>query len=117
MTALHQQDEFAIESEKLPAGLLMGIVGAIATIIVMIVGITVSVTGIRFEAARVDAIDHSGYPQLRQTRASAQQKLMHYEVIDAEKGVYRVPIERAIDLIAEDAADMPASSSELRLHR
>ena len=40
--------------------------------------------------------------ELRQAEANADRKLTQYGQIDQEEGVYRVPIDRAIDLIMEE---------------
>jgi len=40
--------------------------------------------------------------QLREIRAAEQQKLNNYEVLDAEKGVYRIPLERAMELYVQE---------------
>ncbi len=42
--------------------------------------------------------------QLREIRAAEQQKLNNYEVLDAEKGVYRIPLERAMELYVQENA-------------
>jgi hypothetical protein len=40
---------------------------------------------------------------LRELRAKEDEALNSYRVLDAEKGVYRIPIERAVELIAAEA--------------
>jgi hypothetical protein len=40
---------------------------------------------------------------LRELRAQEEELLGSYGVVDSEKGVYRVPIERAMRLLAEEA--------------
>lgn len=41
--------------------------------------------------------------QLRELRANETEKLTTYAILDAEKGIYRIPIERAMRLIAEQS--------------
>lgn len=41
--------------------------------------------------------------QLRDIRVKEQEVLNNYKVIDAAKGVYQIPIARAMDLVAEEA--------------
>ena len=117
MSFIHEQDEFEVKAENLSAGVLSGIVAGIAFLVTVIVVIAVSVSGLRFEEARIEAVSHSGYPNLRQTRAGSQQKLAHFEILDEDAGVYRIPIDRAMSLVIEEAAAMPSGSSELRLER
>ena len=40
--------------------------------------------------------------QLRELRAEEHKKLHSYGQIDAQKGIYQIPIDRAMELIAED---------------
>lgn len=56
------------------------------------------------------------YPELRQVELEAARQLSQYEVVNAEQGVYRVPIDRAIDLIVNEAAQTPAANYSQELH-
>ena len=40
--------------------------------------------------------------QLQEVRAREHELLTQYKVIDAQKGIYQIPIERAMQLIADD---------------
>jgi hypothetical protein len=64
-------------------------------------------------AAAVDL----NYPDLRQVELSAARLLNQYEVVNAAQGVYRIPLDRAIDLIVDETDQAPAGaySQELRL--
>jgi len=42
---------------------------------------------------------------LKELRAEDEKILTTYKLIDAEKGVYRIPIDRAMHLLAEEASD------------
>ena len=42
---------------------------------------------------------------LKELRAEEDKILTTYKLIDAEKGVYRIPIERAMHLLVEEAAN------------
>ncbi len=117
MSLKHEQDEFAVQSEDLSAGVLTGVIAGVAVLVMVIVVIAVSVSGQRFEEARVDAISHSGYPDLRQTHTGSVEKLTHYKVLDQDAGVYRIPIDRAMKLVVDEAAVSSTESSELRLER
>lgn len=41
--------------------------------------------------------------RLRDLRAREDETLNSYSVIDAEKGIYRIPIDRAMELVANEA--------------
>jgi hypothetical protein len=55
------------------------------------------------QAIREGSIDPDQYTQLRETEAQAAQKLSQYEVIDEQAGTYRIPIDRAMDIMANQA--------------
>jgi hypothetical protein len=40
---------------------------------------------------------------LRELRARETEELNNYKLLDAERGIYRIPISRAIELIADEA--------------
>ena len=42
---------------------------------------------------------------LKEVREEENEKITTYKLIDAEKGVYRIPIERAMHLLVEEASD------------
>ena len=115
MSIIHEQEEFAVQRENLAAGVLSWIVAGIAIIVIVIVVIAVNVTGQRLEEASIEATTYSEYPELRQVRANSQQKLMHFEILDKEAGIYRIPIERAMVLVIERSAADATGSPELRL--
>jgi hypothetical protein len=117
MTVAHDQIEFAVEAEGLPAGFLIGLVTVVVVLVFTIVVIAVNTMSLRFEDARVRATEITGYPLLRETEAAAQKKLDYYEVIDASTGVYRMPISRAMTLIVNESAGASSDAIELRLDR
>ncbi len=69
------------------------------------------------DQAYEDASSNLDYPELRQMELSAARLLNQYEVVDAAQGVYRIPVDRALDLIVEEAEQAPAAnySQELQL--
>jgi uncharacterized membrane protein YukC len=42
---------------------------------------------------------------LKEVREEEKEKLTTYKLIDPEKGVYRIPIERAMHLLVEESSD------------
>ena len=42
---------------------------------------------------------------LKTLQAADQKELTSYEVLDAEKGVYRIPIDRAMELLIKEASN------------
>lgn len=77
--------------------MVLAIVAALT--VVVIGGIQIALAEI--DSAEVTAIETTGYPLLRETRAAAAAQLNNSGVVDAEAGIYRVPIERAMaDVVA-----------------
>jgi hypothetical protein len=58
------------------------------------------------------------YPELREAMASAAGRLTQFGVVDQAQGVYRIPIDRAIDLMVNEQFQNGGAgdySDELRL--
>ena len=104
MTVAHEQDEFEVEEENLPAGPVTGVVIAITVLVMVIVTLAVNITSLEFEEARKVAIDHTGYPLLESTRTAADAKLSQSGAVAGEEGVYQVPIDQAMKLVVDAAA-------------
>jgi hypothetical protein len=49
---------------------------------------------------------------LRELRAKEDEALNSYKVLDSEQGVYRIPINRAMELIANEAFERSRASAE-----
>lgn len=98
------QDEFAVESDHMGEGALRFTLVALTILIVVIVAV---VQWARMEGyqAMVENSVVEPPPALRTARAEATRKLTQYELLDAETGVYQIPIERAIALEALDHAN------------
>ena len=72
-------------------------------------------SNLEFQTAAAAATEQSGYPLLRDTDAEGVRQLTQYGVVGTD--AYRIPIDRAIDLMVNEAyqAQGGAYSSELRL--
>lgn len=55
------------------------------------------------EQAVYDAVLKPMSAPLRELRAREEEELNSYAVLDINKGVYRIPVERAMELVAEEA--------------
>ena len=91
------QEEMAVERDHMGEGALRFALVALAILVLVIFG-TAQWVRIEGQRARVNNATFEPAPRLRMARAEATQKLTHYEVLDAEAGVYRIPIERAMTL-------------------
>lgn len=98
-----EQVRLGVEHDRVEAGQIVGIMVAVAVAIITAVIILFQWTSIRSEAARQVAVETVQYRELREVNAAATRKLTQYELIDPEAGVYRIPIERAMDLMVNEA--------------
>lgn len=100
---LEREKEMGVAYEGIPTGQIM----SIAFTLLLIIGIAVVIlfvwTSTTAQAVREATVSPDQYTQLRETEAQAAQKLTQYEVIDEQNGVYRIPIDRAMDLMATQA--------------
>ena len=69
------------------------------------------------DQAHQDAASNLNNPERRQVELAATELLNTYEVVNAEQGIYRIPLNRAIDLYVEESRQAPAAnySQELQL--
>lgn len=92
----HAMENAGVEPEGLPAtSVLVMVLAVCAALAVVAVGGVQIALG-EFATAEVTAIETTGYPQLRETNAAAQALLHQEAVVDAEAGIYRVSIDRAM---------------------
>ena len=111
------EDQSGIQHEGIEARQIIGF------IFFLIIAIGLFVWGAMnwFESVADQAYEEAAadlnYPELRQVELSAVQLLNQYEVINAAQGVYRIPLDRALDLVVEEAQQAPAAtfSQELQL--
>ena len=92
-----------VESEGIDAGQLLNIVVISSIVIGILVTAAVFIVERRFETARVQATEQTGYPLLQETEMNGLAKLNRYEVVDAESKIYRIPIERAMQQVVEES--------------
>lgn len=100
---LEQEKEMGVAYEGIPAGQIISIAVTLLLTIAIAVVILFMWTNTTRQAIREASIDPDQYTQLRETEAQAAQKLSQYEVIDEQAGTYRIPIDRAMDIMANQA--------------
>ena len=97
-----------VEPEGLNANAVgIVVVGGIVFIIAAMF-LAVEITGLMFQEALLESSELSGYPVLEDTRTNAAEILSSYAPIDREAGIYRIPIDRAMELIIEEAQQKSA---------
>jgi hypothetical protein len=112
-----EEAELGVEHEGIEAGQILGLTLAIAVSLGLAVLTLFQYVDLTAQATRDAAAGMSGYPERREADLQATRQLTHYGVIDSNQGVYKIPIERAIDIMANEAmeAESQGYSSELEL--
>lgn len=88
----------APEPDKLPVGFLAGFIAAII-VVVAVVGVVAQQLLLESARHQVQQVDLSvPNPQLQELNAQEEAALGNYDVVDKDKGLYRIPINQAIDL-------------------
>ena len=77
-------------------------IGGVVIIVVILIVLVQYFTSVK-DAAYEEMVLRPESTALRELRARETEELGSYKLLDAEKGVYRIPIDRAIDLMAEEA--------------
>lgn len=101
-------DRFRAERERGVAyeGVATRQIAGISISIIVVILIAVSVLfgwfGQVSNSARSAAMEVQDYEQLRQAEVEATEKLQQYGVVNEDEGRYRIPIDRAMDLIATE---------------
>ena len=110
-------DEIGVQYEGVGARPIMGFIFISVVLIALVVWVGINWAESAVQQAHEAAAMDLNYPDLRQSELAAIRLLNQYEVIDAEQGIYRIPIDRAIDLMVQEAYQAPGGnySQELQL--
>jgi len=102
---MEQKDIVGYEKKDVNAKMIIG-VGLSSVLILIIIFVVLSdyFTVMETEAVYQAQLKPESVT-LKELRAEDEKILTTYKVIDAEKGVYRIPIERAMHLLAEEASE------------
>ena len=96
------EEEMGVAHEGVEAKQIMGFVLAVIVVLVVLVIIVVNLTSSMTQTVRATWQSQARYPELQQTEARALEQISRYEIIDEEEGRYRIPIDRAIELMVEE---------------
>ena len=111
------EEQLGVQHEGIGAAAILGFMLAVVVVIAMAVVFVFYITEIVAQETQSRTVARLNYPELREVDAQGTQKITQYEVLDAEQGVYRIPVERAMHLMVDEAATNPAGeySNELQL--
>lgn len=112
-----QEIEMGVAHEGLGAGQILGFVFAIITALIMIIVFAFFLVGASADKTYWETVEQENYPQLRETEAVANERLNQYDLISDEAGTYRIPVEEAMEMMADEVIerDGNAYSPELQL--
>lgn len=105
-----------VQEEGIHVAPIMGVIGVISAFVVVAVIAMFQITNLEHTKVEMAAAAYSGYPELQQLRMDAAESLTQYGVVDEANGVYRIPVDRAMQLMLNEAQGQPGNySSELML--
>lgn len=97
------EEGMAVEEDHMGEGALrFTLVGLV--LLVMMIAITIQWARYEGTAAADENAVYEPSPLLRQMEAQAADKLTRYDVVDPQNGRYRIPIDRAMTIIATEQA-------------
>ena len=97
------EERLGVEHEGIEAGQIMGIAGGVLLAIILMIITLLMAVDLEATEQREAVVDASRYPDLQETEAQAMERLNQYGVVEGEEGVYRIPIDRAMQIIANEA--------------
>jgi hypothetical protein len=95
--------ETGVAEEGIPSAQIAAIAVSILVTMLVLASVVFSLVSGTSQEAREAAISADDYTELQETETEAARQLNQYDVVSEEEGVYRIPIERAMDLMADEA--------------
>ena len=99
---IEKEKERGVAYEGVAASQIMGISASIIAVVLTAVAILFGWFGQVSQSAEGAAAERMQYRDIKQVEMEAAQELQQYEVVDEEEGTYRIPIDRAMDLVARE---------------
>lgn len=97
-----EEKERGVAYEGIAANQIMAIAVSILVVILIAVVVIFGWYGQVSQNARADASDVGNYELLQEAEAEAEEALTQYGVVEGEEGVYRIPIDEAMDIVATE---------------
>ena len=92
-----------VAHEGVEAGQIMALAGGILLAIVLMVITLIILVGQTAVEQRERVARSATYPELEETEAEAERLLNQYGMVEGEADRYRIPIDRAMDVVANEA--------------
>lgn len=101
MSEHHQ--EVGIEPEGISASAIFGTVVLSVVVVLALVIFGFVYSGSYFTEVKVASTEMTGYPLKAETAMNGAALLDDYERVDAESNIYRIPIDRAMELVVAES--------------
>lgn len=98
-----EERRLGVAHEGVATGQIIAIAGSIILAIILLVLFLIFATDLTATQQRENVARTSRYPDLEEARNEAQQRLNNYGVVEDEEGAYRIPIDRAMELVIEES--------------
>ena len=92
-----------VEPDEIDFGSLIKTVVATGAILLIVAIVMPFWFRMWVDAERQEKAASAAYPALLENQFEARLQLERYGVVDADQGVYRIPVDRAIQLMLEEA--------------
>jgi hypothetical protein len=106
-----EEKERGVAYEGIAANQIMAIAVSILLVILVAVVVLFGWYGQVTQETQAQADSAQNYEMLRQAEMEARQELQQYRVVDEEEGIYQIPIDRAMDVIATEEYERTRASS------
>lgn len=92
-----------VEKESISVPLVVAIIAVTLVVVTGLVITGFTLTIMKSQETLANSVSASEYPELREVEAAAAAALTQYDVVDADAGVFQIPIDQAIDLMVNEA--------------
>ncbi len=99
----HYEAVEEVEPEGLPAGEILGMMIAIFVALIVLVVALYQLVRLQELSTYMALTEEVSYPIREKREMEGRQKLTQYGVVDPERGIYRIPIDRAMELMVNEA--------------
>ncbi|WP_103019964.1 hypothetical protein [Salinibacter altiplanensis] len=99
---VEKEKERGVAYEGVAATQIMGVSASIITVVLVAIAILFGWFGQVTQSEERASAKRMQYRDIKQAEMEAAQQLQQYGVVDEEAGTYRIPIDRAMDLVATE---------------
>lgn len=110
-----EEEEVGVEHEGVEAGQVLGLAFAILAAVILIIILVFFWVSQVEQTARYEAATISQFPERQQLETAGEQELTGYGVVDPEEEIFRIPIQRAMELMIEEAQGQEPGSYSAEL--